>query len=200
MSFHEFQEKCSIQGLEYDPSKCSYSGDKYVCNNTCKFKKRRKALVLYLDGSIQQRLKGRPRTNTKIVDTVNYSQFSKKYKQNPRKSKLCRDLTRLLYHKSRVVKTKERVCAYCGKICTLRCFGCLGAPYLHHNVICGIHKNNKCFYHYHNNAAFGLAKNDTMSLLGKRKMDWTYPSEKQYCANRSCMTKFHQQYDASTSK
>ena len=135
---------------------------------------------MYSDGSVGDCGKGRPRTGTKLLNNITFDQFKEEFEKNPRKTRLCGDLTTLIYHESKVVKTRERICAFCSHPCSSRCLACPDTPYLHHNVRKGQYKYSKCFYHYHSNAAFGLAKNDVTKYLGSKKMDWMYPKEEKY--------------------
>jgi hypothetical protein len=55
---------------------------------------------------------------------------------------------------------------------------CPEKPALHFFPPKGPNKGNSCFINYHNDCCFGLACRDFPVLLGKRKSEWTPPSEK----------------------
>ena len=130
----------------------------------------------------------------KLVSKLTQIIFNEHMQHNSHTSRLCGDLTQLCYHESKMEKTNnERICVYCGEPCISRCTLCPGMPYMHFNPVRGPRKGYKCFYHHHNNAYFGLGRND-MSLLGKSKKEWKRPTDSQIRANRRHTNKLLENY------
>ena len=198
MSFHQFRGKCAQQGLCYDPSQLQYPGDKYFRCVTQRHKLKRKVLVIENDGSFSTRKPGRPRNDEQLLEKVSYEQYEAERKKSMRKGRICGDLTCLIYHESKMVRTKERICAYCGETCAMQCTACPDAPFLHYSSPRGKYKNYKCFFHYHNRAAYGLGKADTTRLLGKKRMDWEYPTDSQYRSNRKYVANLEADFQKAT--
>ena len=194
MDFHEFKVKLSKQGISYTVNNKVYDGDKFMRSATKLHKQ--KLRVKNKDGSSSDRKRGRPKKDEKIDKRVCSEVFKEEKKNGSMKSRLCGDLTHLVLHEQKMVKTKEeRVCVFCGEPCQARCDMCPGRPYMHYNVARGPRKDYKCFLHYHNNSMLGLGRNDQL-LIGKKRSEWVAPSESLIRRNRVHIRKLEEEYKA----
>jgi hypothetical protein len=171
LSFFNFRNLLSTQMLTYKPTGVKYPGDE----------KMRAVTGL----SVAKRNDN----NRRLLDTVTLAKVRKaKWSKS---SRLYGDMTNLCHHLDSVVRTKHStVCAWCG----------LGGAYtfcgkckdengkkvsLHHNCKSGYGKGALCFYRWHDDMCFGLAKNDASQLLKQSKGDWKEPTAAQIEENKS---------------
>ena len=171
MTFHQFREKLSQQGLEYDPRNCNYHGDKLMRVNTKMSKSAR-------DESKTPGSNNRPKKTSKLK-TVTEEQL--KEAKKGLKTRLCGDLTKIGVHLKSEERISNQVCVFCGQTTYTKCGVCDAA--LHNNPSTGKCKGFNCFIDYHSDVCFGLAKNDS-HMLRKRKSDWIAPTAEQRRANK----------------
>ena len=174
MEFHEYRERLSQQGLEYDPSEQKYPGDKLMRVNTKKTKNGNNNDVTKMPGS-----NNRPKKSSKHK-MITAEQL--KEAKRGLKSRLCGDLTKISAHLRSETRVSNQVCAFCGEISYTKCGICDAA--LHNNPSTGKCKGYNCFLDYHSDVCFGLAKSDS-HLLRKRKKDWVSPDVNVRSANKN---------------
>ena len=186
LSFHDFRDKLSGQGLGYDPTNTFYPGDsamRAVTRLTVAQKKRAS------NGATITRGRGRPKkseaSNTSIaggpVVTPDQLKLAKRYKV---KSRLCGDMTAIKHHIKESVSLKHsKVCAFCGEQAYTQCTICPGKPMLHFFPSKGKGAGKGCFLDYHSDICFGLASEDLVVLHGKKRKEWSSPSVSQQKKN-----------------
>jgi hypothetical protein len=184
LSFHDFRDRLSAQGLGYSPIHRYYPGDAAMRAVTRLSAKQKKVYRKKDDGARQV---GRPKKragaeeNDAHVVTPTQVKIAKRYKY---KSRLCGDLSAINHHiKSREQMKHEQVCSFCGEPAYTRCMICPEKPALHFFPAKGPNKEKSCFIDYHDDCCFGLARRDFPVLLGKTKKEWSPPSERQKKAN-----------------
>ena len=169
VDYHTFREKLAKQLLSYSPLNHKYPGDEKMRANTSKPRAKRAASKTTGEITLRQIKKAKTRYST---------------------SRLCGDLGKLCLHVgSKQTVKKPLVCYWCGSntyiVCT-KCRDQKGKPIpLHYNAKSGPGKGAQCFYDFHNDSHFGLGKNDTSLLLGKKKADWTPPDRNVVSMNQS---------------
>ena len=94
-------------------------------------------------------------------------------------SRLCGDLSLLMKHVESIDTHHKhpRQCSVCGEDCYAECTGCgmtVHQPFAK--------KGKYCFFELHDDTKFGLCCCD-QPLLGKRKRDWTPPTNDEKAAN-----------------
>jgi hypothetical protein len=100
----------------------------------------------------------------------------KEAKRSKMKSQLCGDLTKIMYHLTKIeCHNKEYFCKFCGDLCYTRCTICPKKPFLHDFSIKGQCKGRSCFMNYDNDLYFGLAKDDC-HVVGVRPSNWLPPT------------------------
>jgi len=180
VSFYRFREKLACQMMEYSPTNRKYPGDEKFRVSTQQHKARR-ALQTSLSSSSNGTM------------TSNAGNLSKQDFDNNQK-RLCGDLTPLYPHIEHCVPIPNKghkVCVVCGEMAYHVCMECVGPDgnkgVALHVKAGGKHTANKtstpCFFHYHNTSFFGLAKNDHC-LIGKRKRDYSFPTEEEMIEHR----------------
>jgi hypothetical protein len=165
LTFHEFRDRLSTQGIKYSPIYCKYPGDSHMRVNTKKSK--------HVNGTVRKR--GRPKKGQGPVHAVTPDDVreAKRFKM---KSRLCGDLTKITYHLAKIERhNKEHVCKFCGDPCYTRCTVCPNKPFLHDFPSKGQCEGRSCFMDYHNDFCFGLAKDDC-HMVGVRPSDWSPPT------------------------
>ena len=176
LSFHDFRDKLSGQGLAYTPLNTIYPGDSAMRAVTRMTSAQQKQAY---NGGKEKRPVGRPkktRIDDEALPVVTPRQL-KVAKRHKLKSRLCGDLTAIDHHiLSKVTKKHSRKCAFCGEDAYTFCTICPGEPALHFYPTKGDGKGRGCFMDYHSDACFGLARADLPVLLGKRTSDWSPPS------------------------
>ena len=186
LSFHDFRDKLSDQGLKYKPSNRNYPGDSAMRAVTRMSAKQRKKSKGKQNGGAAARKPGRPKkTNeagkcdeTLHVVTPAQVKLAKRYTVT--KTRMCGDLNTVAHHiQEREQMKHDHVCAFCGEPAYTRCTVCPEKPALHFYPARGPNAGKSCFLDYHNDCYFGLARQDCSELLGKRKSEWTPPSAKQ---------------------
>jgi hypothetical protein len=184
LSFHDFRDQLSAQGLAYSPVNRRYPGDSAMRAVTRLSMSQQKKAYKKKDGVARK--PGRPKKDEEAKDdahvvTPKQLKIAKRYKF---KSRLCGDLTAINHHvKERQQMKHDQVCSYCGEPAYTRCMVCPEQPALHFFPSKGPNMGKSCFLDYHNDCCFGLARRDFPVLLGKRKSDWSPPSEKQIREN-----------------
>ncbi len=95
---------------------------------------------------------------------------------HPPHARLCGDLTHLQDHINSAVTAMKRptVCHVCGEPAYSKCGLC--DVTLHYFTKRGANAGAECFILYHNDAFFGLAKQDA-TIVKKRKQDWVFPTD-----------------------
>ena len=180
LSFHDFRDKASGQGLAYSPLQRQYPGDSAMRAVTRRSATQRRN---------SPRKAGRPKKTTATASTRSSSRSSDAPIVTPQdlklatryrlKSRLCGDLTAFNHHiKEKVNMKHHKVCAYCGEKAYTMCTVCPDQPALHFFPSKGPSAGKTCFLDYHNNVCFGLARQDFTGVLGKRKSEWSPPSER----------------------
>ena len=183
LSFAQFWEKLSLQGLSYNPEELHYPGDGEMRVNT---KKSKKARQLFYNGAVEKpkARRGRPRNDAspqpakqfrsaKCTPSPTQYKNAKEKGKNPR---LCGDLSNLTKHVASIERFKhERQCAFCGKPAYSRCMLCMGCPPLHFVPQRGENANSTCFFDYHNDVLFGMARDDHRILYGNVN-SWKCPT------------------------
>ena len=159
IKFKDFLLKLAKQELAYNPANRFYPGEEHFRVSTVKSKK------------VRTRKK-------EELDHVTLQQF-KDAKCGGKKAHLCGDLTAIEHHFSSFVKGNGRVCAYCGEdgatitcqVCTDKCEK---KVCLHGST--SLNPDGKCVFHWHNEMHFGLAREDRLSLLKKKKGEYRKPT------------------------
>ena len=122
----------------------------------------------------------------KRQDTVTKKQYNEH--RRGKKTRLCGDLSKFLYHVHSYVPCNKRICAYCGEDgASIRCTICNDVP-LHHKT--GRANDGDCDIRYHNDVMFGLAKCDRLPLLNKNKNEWTKPTKQDEKENAELIKSF----------
>ena len=147
------------------------------------------------DGTVQELSRERPPQGAKRVKTITYDQYHDEKRSGSNKSRLCGDLTRLIYHKSKLVaERKGRNCSYCGEAgAYYQCQACPDRPWVHAGGHHGTNKDKYCFYLRHDTSRYGLNRTD-MPKCGLKLKDWKPPSDKTVSQNRKRMQGFEQQW------
>ena len=174
VDFWTFRDVLSIQMLEYDPKNRKYLGDESM--RVCTKQKRKDRGKFYESSSAtsSKRTRGRPSEQSKQA-IAEAAEFKRAKQGRGENSRLCGNLSRLDRHiKSVETALKHpKACRVCGGDAYSIC-GVCGVP-LHFIPTKGKHIGKMCFFDYHDDAFFGLAREDT-KLTNARKSDWTYPS------------------------
>ena len=171
MEFHEFRERLSLQGLNYNPLHKMYPGDKLMRVNTSKPKN------VNGDGAAKKS-NNRPKKTTKSKE-ITADQLNDNKRGN--KSRFCGNLTKYSLHLKSEQRVSNMVCVFCDEMSYTKCGICDAA--LHNNPSTGKCKGRNCYLDYHSDVCFGLAKNDS-HMIRKRKSDWTFPTEQQRKLNK----------------
>ncbi len=146
-------------------------------------------------------------------DSVSIVEF-KKIKEGPN-PRLCGNLSEFRCHANGIVKqgTGGRgkgalTCVVCNTRTYTSCGLCLTAQTNNndgrHPTLCffpskGPNMGKSCFLDYHNDCCFGLARRDFPVLLGKRKSEWSQPSEKKKRDNAKYIRKIVAEESEATS-
>jgi hypothetical protein len=185
LSFHDFRDKLSAQGLAYSPIRREYPGDSAMRAVTRLSMSQQKKQ--FKNKNAVARKPGRPKKDEEQAEkqahlvTPSQLKLAKRYKV---KSRLCGDLNAISHHiKERTQMKHDQVCTYCGEPAYTRCMVCPEKPALHFFPSKGPNKGKSCFLDYHNDCCFGLARRDFPVLLGKRKSEWAPPTENKKKAN-----------------
>ena len=159
--------------LEYDPLK-----RKYICDDAMRActKQKRKDRMSNDDDTTKggSKRRGRP-TAAALWEAQVIHEFNKAKKGRGENSRLCGDLSRLDKH-LRSVKTSlkhPKACKVCGGDAYSTC-GVCGVP-LHYMPAKGKHAGMTCFFDYHSDTFFGLARDDT-KVNKTKKSEWVYPT------------------------
>ena len=108
-----------------------------------------------------------------------------------KRTRLCGDLQKLCKHTASIQRNKHpNVCAWCGEQgAYTHCADCMAQTgkkiSLHYNCKAGAGKGMFCFYNYHDDACFGLGKNDASQLLNQPKWEWKKPTKRETKENQS---------------
>lgn len=163
MDFHTFRERLSEQMLQYNPTLRCYPGDQNMRVST------------------KQIRAERPRAPSHSEDGVTLEQFraATTGEGNDQLPRLCGDLSLLMLHIESLDTSLHhpKKCCVCGEDCYAVCKVCSEAV---HQPFAK--KGKLCFFDRHNDAKFGLCRCD-QPLLGKRKKDWTPPTNEKKAAN-----------------
>jgi hypothetical protein len=192
LSFHDFRDKLSAQGLAYSPVNQNYPGDSAMRAVTRLTVAKQKENQRHDEGA---RRAGRPKKNMpgRATSSKNKNAAAditpeqlKTAKRNTTKSRLCGDLRQIDVHiKGRQSLKHEKMCAFCGEPAYTIC---PEQPALHFYPAKGPNLDKSCFLDYHNDCCFGLAKRDCTVLLGKRKSEWLSPTDRQKKENARHIT------------
>lgn len=182
LTFHDFRDKLSGQGLGCSPLKTHCPGNsamRAVTRITTAQNKRACAATKPAGA----RKPGHPPRNTsqeattsdRPVVTPDQLKLAKKHTV---KSRMCGDLTAISHHIMEMAKLKHgMVCTHCGEPACTMCTICPDQPALDFYPSKGPNKGKSCFVDYHNDCCFGLAHGDHQVLLGKSKSDWSPPMQ-----------------------
>ena len=113
-----------------------------------------------------------------------------------KKGRLCGDLGKLCNHISAIINLKNLcVCSYCVALLYHACRICLDKKSkkpiaLHYNSKQKESKGKQCFYHWHDDCHFGLAKSDTTNLLNGTKNKWDLPNNATVMENGKHVARF----------
>ena len=185
VDFWTFRDVLTLQMLQYNPKDRTYPADDsiHVCTKQNKSqrvgkKKSRQDLEddETDDASEIGSKKGRGQPSVASKQKQKEAQEFKRAKYGRGdNSRLCGNLSRLDKHiKSVETSLKHpKACKVCGGDTYSDCNVC-GVP-LHFIQTKGKHTGKMCFFDYHNDAIFGLARDDT-KLSNAKKSDWAYPS------------------------
>ena len=173
VDFWTFRDVLSIQMLEYDPKNRRYPGDDSmrVCT---KQNKNKRGDDDPEDPSSNKRGRGRPSAVDKKT-ALETAKFKKAKFGRGENSRLCGNLSRLDKHiKSVETALKHpKACKVCGGEAYSIC-GICGVP-LHFIPSKGKHAGKMCFFDYHDDAFFGLAREDS-KMNKSKKSEWAYPT------------------------
>ena len=174
VDFWTFCDVLSIQMLEYDPKNCKYRGDDSMRVCTKQKKMSRKEAADSEGSSGSKRSRGRPSAVSKQL-AFETSEFKKAKFGRGENSRLCGNLFRLEKHiKSVETALKHpKSCKVCGGDAYSIC-GVCNVP-LHFIPTKGKHTGKICFFDYHDDSFFGLARDDS-KLSNAKKSDWAYPT------------------------
>ena len=184
VDFWTFRDVLSLQMLQYNPKDRTYPGDDSmrVCTKQNKSqrkgkKKSRQELEdddTDISETASKKGRGRPSVASKQKQKEAQEFKRAKYGRGDN-SRLCGNLSRLDKHiKSVETSLKHpKACKVCGGDAYSVCNVC-GVP-LHFIPTKGKHAGKMCFFDYHDDAFFGLARDDT-KLSNAKKSDWAYPS------------------------
>ena len=173
VDFWTFRDVLSVQMLEYDPKNRRYHGDANM--RVCTKQNKRDREQDNDSGETKRNSsRGRPTVASKQQELEN-DYFQKAKNARGENSRLCGDLSRLDKHiKSVETGLKHpKACRVCGGDAYSICKVC-GVP-LHFIPSKGQHIGKMCFFDYHNDCFFGLAREDT-KLTKAKKSDWVYPT------------------------
>ena len=169
-NFWTFRDLLSEQMLKYNPIHRKYPGDGKMRTATQQNSQKRKRSV----ARGNQPSRGQPRK-----ESASSKKFKKSFRdaktKRGRHSRLCGDLTALNHH-IKGVKTGNKhpkACKVCGKPAYSTCTICNEA--LHFMPSKGEVAGATCFFDYHNDVFFGMARSD-VSIKGISKKQWSYPS------------------------
>ena len=185
VSFHRFREKLASQMIEYDPQQRKYPGDEKFRMSTQQHKRRRLSMS-FSSATVLAK------SSNEYCSGLKREDFRRTHQTG---SRLCGNLTLLYNHIDSVKPIPNgggKICVVCGEKCYFLCTECVGPDgkqgvAMHRNVKKdGINAGCKisCFYHHHNTAFFGLAKNDHKLIGILRKKDWQFPSEATMASHR----------------
>ena len=160
--------------LEYDPKNRKYLGDNSMRVCTKQKKKNRSEGTDPEESSGSKRSRSRPSAVSKRL-ALQTSESKKAKFGRGENIRLCGNLCRLDKHiKSAETALKHhKACKVCGGDAYSVCEVC-GVP-LHFIPTKGKHVGKMCFFDYHDDSFFGLARKDS-KLSNTKKSDWTYPS------------------------
>jgi len=191
VDFWTFRDVLSVQMLEYNPRNRKYKGDDSmrVCTKQTKVqrvgnkKKVQEVESIDVDDDMDdsnvsvgggKKSRGRPSASAKQKQKE-VQEFKRAKFGRGENSRLCGNLSRLDKHiKSVETALKHpKACKVCGGDAYSVCNIC-GVP-LHFIPTKGKHAGKMCFFDYHDDAFFGLAREDS-KLSNAKKSEWAYPS------------------------
>ena len=186
LSFHQFRDTLSLQGLHYNPILQQFAGDGQMRVNTKVAKEKRRKCLLKED----RRKRGRPNNDDEPIESniVTPGIFTKARKNRDLKKRFCGSLTEYVKHESSIkyldnkVQKKGRKCYWCGESTWSYCGICKDPVskeplFLHHCPRTGSNLGKLCFTHAHNEDSFGLGKKD-YSYIGAKQKQWSPPTKK----------------------
>ena len=188
MTFHDFCNALSLQGLQYNPENTRFRGDIAMRVNT---KRGRSAAK---EGG-EKRCPGWPHKSARTGDDNNdipAGRVTLKDLEEAKKpeGRLCGDLTKLLIHRKSIKIVKHLLkCRMCGGECYTKC-GICKMP-CHDDPGRGPFKHLQCFTELHSEAAFGLALQDC-HLVKKEKYQWVAPTQEDQDSNRRHIQKIQE--------
>ena len=169
LSFDEFREQLSDQGLKYNPKYREYPGDERMRANTKWEKKKRTN-----SGLSANKRKRKDGVTTAVVTPAQFKEAKR-----TESSRLCGDLTKIMKHLNSIEECSARICGWCGDTCLYRCGICGVAA--HNNAKKGNFVGRDCFMLLHNDATYGLGWQDKHALFGGNRQEvrkvWTPPTE-----------------------
>ena len=203
VDFWTFRDKLSTQMLQYQPRAKKYYGNENFRVNTQIAKSQRATAEARTAGDegTPSRRRGRPTAAAASGERNNAAnllrnEFEKAKSSRGNNSRLCGDLFKLQKHLDELKCGKRHggACVVCGETAQTKCMLC--GVYLHCLPQRGEHARKQCFFEYHSESFFGLAKAD-YELAKIRKCDWKYPSSAKKRQNRQLMQEFNTEADGS---
>ena len=172
VDFWTFRDVLSVQMLEYDPKNRKYPGDETM--RVCTKQSKRSRDKNNTSRQQNKKSRGRPSASSK-QQIFEEAEFKKAKCGRGENSRLCGNLSRLDRHiKSIETGLKHpKACRVCGDDCYSICAVC-GVP-LHFIPSKGKNIGKMCFFYYHDDCFFGLAREDS-KISNVKKSDWAYPS------------------------
>eukprot|EP00797_Seminavis_robusta_P007756 Sro1539_g280821.1 (253) ;mRNA; f:8592-9567 len=172
-----YREKLAKQMLAYAPRNCKYLGDEKMSDTTTTNKSKR-------PGSKTPPPRRRPADDEL---TTASGVTTDEMAGNNHGDRLCGFITPLLeqYQACQTMPANKKLnCVFCGKASYQKCAVC-DKP-MHKFASKEGDNSIPCFFHYHNTAAMGLARDD-WRVTNKRLKDWTYPSASDFEDNETQM-------------
>jgi hypothetical protein len=180
VDFYVFRETLARQMLGYSPTLLKYLGDEKFRVFTQASKARRAPTPPLTDGSITTTAAGISE------DTFALQANSKK--------RLCGFLGDVKEHydacSTMVERSKKLNCVFCGKPSYQFCSLCQVAVHKFPRSDDG--GGTSCFFHWHDTACFGLARDD-WRITNKKMKEWHYPTMEEMSTNEVQMKKLDEQ-------
>lgn len=178
VSFHRFREKLAKQMLAYAPRQTKYLGDDKMRDNTARPKAKRYRSLTPQQQRMQAADGALTTASGVTVDVIATNAVDG--------SRMCGFITPVIQHYAatqNMPNKKKLNCHFCGKPTYQFCNICKKPLHKLPQKDVGDGKI-PCFLHYHNTAAFGLARDD-WHVTGKKLKDWSYPSIEEHVENET---------------
>lgn len=161
---YTFRDCLSEQMLVHDPMAWNYPGDHAMRMSTAQ--------------NETQRSKSSGKGSTTPLGFLLNTHTMKEAKR-PHSGRLCGDLSKFQNHVDSIKSIKNgKTCEMCGEKSYSVCMECDGKA-VHFFPQKGPAAEKNCMIDLHNDLCFGLARSDRDELFGKRKVDWSTPTNNQ---------------------